>query len=169
LEQQVSQFLLAHLLVSSFLQVILHSHNHTGEVANMVSTGINYWAVLVAGMAYFILGAIWYAGPVFGNSWMKAIGKTKEQVEADFSAMKLVWAFFGSLVIAYGLARVLDWSNGATFADGIVAGALAAVCFVGASAFINDKMEGRSGMLFGINFLYTLLGFMIMGAIIGAW
>lgn len=135
----------------------------------MVSTSLNYWAVLVAGVVYFILGAIWYAGPVFGNAWMRAIGKSKEQVDADFSAMKLVWAFVGSLVIAYGIARVMDWSNGATYADGIVTGALAAVCFVGASSFINDRMESRSGMLFWINFLYSLIGFMIMGAIIGAW
>ncbi|GAB4321776.1 MAG: hypothetical protein Kow0074_12820 [Candidatus Zixiibacteriota bacterium] len=135
----------------------------------MVSSSLNYWAVLVAGLVYFVLGAIWYAAPVFGNAWMKAIGKTKEQVDADFSAMKLVWAFVGSLVIAYGIARVLDWSNGATYADGIVTGALAAVCFVGSSSFINDRMEGRSSMLFWINFLYSLIGFMIMGAIIGAW
>lgn len=135
----------------------------------METAGMNYWAVLVAGVAYFILGAIWYAGPVFGNAWMRAIGKTKEQVNAEFKPMKLVWAFIGSLVIAYGLARVLDWSNGDTIAAGIITGALAAVCFVGASAFINDQMEGRPMVLFGINFFYSLIGFMMMGAIIGAW
>ena len=51
----------------------------------MESAGVNYLAVLAAGGAAWILGAVWYAAPVFGNAWMAGIGKTKEQVEKDFS------------------------------------------------------------------------------------
>ena len=51
----------------------------------MESMAINYWAVLVAAVAYMILGAIWYSPILFGSAWMRLIGKTKEQAMADFS------------------------------------------------------------------------------------
>ena len=135
----------------------------------MIPIDLNYWSILAAGVSYFVLGALWYAAPVFGKSWMKAIGKTKEQVEADFSAMNLVWAFIGSLIIACGLARVIAWSGCAGLVGGIQVGVLVAVCFVGANTMIHDKMEGRPRILSAINFLYAFVGFAIMGAILGTW
>ena len=35
---------------------------------------VNYLAVLVAALAYFALGAIWYIPPVMGTTWQKAGG-----------------------------------------------------------------------------------------------
>ncbi len=35
---------------------------------------LNWLAVIVAAIAYFVLGAIWYAPPVLGNAWMRAGG-----------------------------------------------------------------------------------------------
>jgi len=130
---------------------------------------MNYWAVLVAGLAYFVLGAIWYAGPVFGNAWMAGIGKTREQVLADYSPTKLVWAFFGSMIASYGIARVMIWSGGNSLQDGLMVGSVAAVCFVGVAMGVNDNMESRPCKLTVINILYHIVGFLIMGAVIGLW
>ena len=77
----------------------------------MVSTGVNYVAILVAGAAYFVLGALWYSPVVFGNAWMGAVGKSKEELQKGSSALKMIWAFVGSLIIAYGLARILSWTG----------------------------------------------------------
>jgi len=41
----------------------------------------NYWAVLVAALAYWILGAIWYTG-LFGKQWMALTGMTEEKASA---------------------------------------------------------------------------------------
>ena len=49
----------------------------------MQTTGVNYLAVLVAGIVYFALGAVWYARPVFGKAWMEGVGKTEEQIKAS--------------------------------------------------------------------------------------
>ena len=130
---------------------------------------INYWAVLVAGAAYWALGALWYAGPVFGNVWMKGIGKTKEQTQADFSPLKLVWVFLAGLVSMYGIARIMYWTGGSTVAEGIQIGLLAGVCFVLATLFMHDTMESRRSSLTLINSLYSLVGFAVGGAILGAW
>jgi hypothetical protein len=33
---------------------------------------LNWPAVIVAALAYFAIGAVWYAPPVFGKAWMAA-------------------------------------------------------------------------------------------------
>ena len=135
----------------------------------MVSTGVNYLAILVAGVAYMILGAIWYSPALFGNAWMKGIGKTKEQVSADYTAFKMVWALIGSLIAAYGIARILSYMVAGTMWDAVLIALMAAICFVLTTTFINQSMEGRPTRLFFINGLYNLIGFFIMGLIIGGW
>jgi len=135
----------------------------------MESSGVNYLAILVAGVAAWILGAIWYAAPVFGNTWMQGIGKTKEQVEKDYSFMKMVWALIGYLVAGYGIARLLSFTLGDSLFDGVMIGLLGAVCLVAAPIAVNEIMEHRPPKLYFINAFYIIITFAVMGAIIGAW
>src|SRR5437016_6644383 len=65
-----------------------------------------FLAVIASTILSFVIGGIWYAGPVFGKAWMAALGKT----EADKEAMRkqapkgfvagLVGAFIASFVLA---------------------------------------------------------------------
>src|SRR2546430_6790428 len=43
-----------------------------------------FLAVIASTIGSFVIGGIWYAGPVFGKAWMAALGKT----EADKEAMR---------------------------------------------------------------------------------
>ena len=135
----------------------------------MDATKVNFLAVLVAGLAYFILGAVWYAKPVFGKAWMTGIGKTEDQLKAAFSPWKLVWCLIGSFIAAYGIARILSWLPSPGVGTGLMVGLLAGVCFVMTSMTINDVMESRPCKLTTINVLYHLVGFVVAGLIIGAW
>jgi hypothetical protein len=135
----------------------------------MSSSGVNYWAVLVGGGVYFLLGAIWYSKGLFGKVWMQGIGKTEVQIKAAFSPWKIVWALIGSLIAAYGIARALSWTSAITPAGGIMMGFLAGVCFILAPMTINDVMESRPMKLTAINVLYHMVGFLLIGFIIGAW
>jgi hypothetical protein len=135
----------------------------------MSPSGVNYWAVLVAAVVYFVFGALWYSRGVFGKAWMQAVNKTDEQLKAIYSPWKFVWAFIGSLLVAYGLARAMSWIPGASLSTGAMLGVLAGICFVMAPMTINDVMEGRPCKLTTINVLYNLIGFVAMGIIIGAW
>lgn len=134
-----------------------------------VTRSINYWAVLVAAASYFILGAAWYSGALFGKVWTTAIGKTPEQVKADYSPLNLLWVFILAWLAAYGIARVYIWSGGDSVGDGLWVGLLAGVCFAMATLGIHDIMEKRPRSLTGINVLYSILGFLLMGLIIGIW
>jgi len=135
----------------------------------MSASGVNYLAVLVAGVAYFLLGGIWYAKPIFGKVWMQASGQTDEQMKASFSIWKMVWAFIGSLIAAYGIARVLSWQAQVDAVRGLMVGLLVGVCFVFTIVTIRDQMESRPGKLTIISVIYNLIGLMMVGLIIGAW
>ncbi len=129
---------------------------------------INYLAVVVAAIAYMILGAIWYSPILFGKAWMTGIGKTKEQLAVG-SAMKYLWGLVFSFIAAYGIARLMLWTGRDTVADGIVIGLLAGICFVMTTMGINDTFEGRPSGLTMINILYHIVGFLVIGIILGAW
>ena len=135
----------------------------------MATITMNWWAIIVAALAYFALGAIWYSPPVFGNAWMKGIGKTKEQLRTGMSPLSFVWAFVFSFLAAYGIARICVWAQRGTVWDGIVIGLMAGVCFALTTLGINDTFERRPCQLTAINVLYYIVGFIIIGSIVGAW
>jgi hypothetical protein len=135
----------------------------------MEPAGINYLAVIVAAVAYMILGALWYSPVLFGNAWMRSIGKTKEQVTADFSPLNYLWALIASFLASYGIARIMLWTGSQGIGDAIKIAIVAGICFVVATMGVNDIFEGRKKGLTLINVLYHILGFIIAGIIIAAW
>lgn len=133
----------------------------------MFSGPLNYLAVLVAAVVYFIIGAVWFAAPVFGKTWMKELGKKEEDFKSGM-AQALITGFFCSVLIAYTLARVLQCLD-ATLADGIMGGFMMGVGFVAAVMLIHKKFERGSMTLFWIDSLYHVVSFMIMGVILAVW
>ncbi len=72
----------------------------------MTAGHVNYVAVLVAAVAAWIFGAIWFR--VFLTRWMDALGKTREQLlpggRRPVGAMAL--SFIAELLMAAVLAHV---------------------------------------------------------------
>src|SRR5204863_10151906 len=68
---------------------------------------VNHFAVWVAAIVHFIVGAGWYT--VLGAAWLAAIGKTEAQIKADQPnmAIPLIIALAVAIVIAYALAWLL--------------------------------------------------------------
>jgi surface polysaccharide O-acyltransferase-like enzyme len=130
---------------------------------------VNFLSVIVAAIAYMALGALWYSPVLFGNAWMKGIGKTKEQVAAGASPMNYVLALIYSFIAAYGIARLMIWTGRSTISDGIVIGLLAGICFVLSTMGVNDLFENRPRSLTFVNILYHIVGFIVVGVIVGAW
>ena len=130
---------------------------------------MNYLAILVCAVAYMILGAIWYSPVLFGNAWMKGIGKTKEQITADFSPINYLFALILSFVASYGIARVMLWTGATEITDGIKIGLLLGVCFVLATMGVNDLFEKRKCSLTIMNSLYHIVAFIVIGIIMSVW
>ena len=135
----------------------------------MPATSINFVAILAAAVAYTILGAIWYSPFVFGKTWMKLIGKTKEQVEKDFTPMNYLWALVTSFLASYGIARILFWMGYAGCVTGLKVGLVVGVCFALGSMWVTDAFEARPKALTIVNALFHLVGMILAGSIIGSW
>jgi hypothetical protein len=134
-------------------------------------------AVIVSTIASFVLGGIWYAGPVFGKAWMAALGRT----EADKEAMRkqapkgfvagLIGAFISSVVLALFLeyGRQANVGVPAGVLGGIVFGFLVWFGFLLTTGVSGAIFEGRSSKLVGINLGFSIVAYLLMGAILGIW
>ena len=86
---------------------------------------LNLLAIIVAGLAAFFLGAVWYMA-LFGKLWVKYNGYTPEQVAAMQKA-RPPQIFFGTMLLAYWLMATLMgflvyWVKAETLIDGILVG-----------------------------------------------
>lgn len=68
-----------------------------------VFASINWLAVVAATVVAMVLGFVWYYPAVFGNAWMKELGKTREQLGNPGPAYGFMLA--GAFVEAAVLAR----------------------------------------------------------------
>jgi len=128
--------------------------------------GINWLAVVVGVVVSNVVGFLWY-GPLFGNTWLRIIGKKREDIEASPS-MYAVTAV-ASLVTMVVLAMVIAAFGAETFVDGLVAGA---VVFIGLGATATFVFTTFSGPPLGAWFLlaaYQLLVHGVMGGVFATW
>jgi hypothetical protein len=128
----------------------------------------NYVAVVVAAVAYWILGAIWY-GALFSKPWMALEQMTDERARSMNPVLPYVITMVLNLLIAYVLSQIILWRNGNTAGRGAAIGVILWVGLIGPITFTTYMYEMRSHTLWAINEFYSLAGLVLMGAILGAW
>jgi len=128
----------------------------------------NYLAIVVAAIAYFLLGGLWY-GVLFHKAWMNLEQMTIEQARGVSHVIPYIVSFLLELLVAYSLAQLCIWRNANTASRGASVGALVWVGFVGPIALMTYMFEMRPRALYAINEFYPLAGLILMGAILGAW
>ena len=128
-----------------------------------MEVNINWLAVVLAALATFVVGGLWYS-LLFAKPWQKAAGVTDEQLKSG-TARVFVGSFILALVMAVFLAAFIG-REGAVF--GTLAGLAAGVGWVATALGVNYLFERRSPVLFAINGSYNVVTFTAMGAIIGA-
>jgi hypothetical protein len=132
---------------------------------NFVS--INYLAVLVAALAAYFFGALWYSPVLFGNTWIRALGKSKEELPAPRLTMFI--NFILTLVTALGLALLIKGLGVIKLFDGILIGLVIAIAFIVTNTLSEYLYSGASMKLFWIHAGYRVVYILIMGAILGVW
>lgn len=130
---------------------------------------INHWAVIVAAVVFFALGAVWYTA--LQVPWLAGIGKSLDELTRDQGGSPLPFAigFLAVLVMCYTLAWIVYKGMTPTAANGALTGAVIAFGIVGAVLALNYGFEARGITLWLINAGYVVVGLVISGAIIGAW
>ena len=127
---------------------------------------LNWLAIGGAGLASFMVGAVWYNTKVFGATWMRLNGITEADAKKGHPGMIMGGAFALTVLTAYCIARLLlvggGWEGGAKV--GLLVGA--AVAF---GTGINYLFEQKPMRLWAINGGHQLVTCVLSGAILGAW
>ena len=127
--------------------------------------GINWLAVVAAGLSAFALGGVWY-GPLFKHAWCREAGVAPDKPNGHPAAV-----FGGAIVLSLIAAAVLAIFLGPKpeLRHAVSLGFHAGVFFVATSFGINYLFAGRSLKLWAIDGGYHVLQFTLYGLILGLW
>ena len=126
---------------------------------------VNYWAVLVAAIAAYAVGAIWYSPVLFSSIWAAELKRAPGQmVGAGFTApVAMIYEFISTFVMTYVLANIILFTDANTASLAIIIGIWLWVGFIAMHAISGVWFEGRSWRLFAISTGHRLV------AILGVW
>lgn len=131
----------------------------------MQFAGTNYTAVLLAALAAWLFGSLWYG--VLAKPWLKA-------ARLDVAAMKrgvtpFIVSFIAELVMATVLAGAIGHlgPGQVTLTNGIVSGAILWAGFIATTFAVNHRFQGFGWDLTLIDAGHWLGVVLIMGAVIG--
>ena len=132
---------------------------------------INVWAVLVASLAFWALGALWYSPVLFGKRWQKEVGFN----EGEIKHMNMVKVFGTSFVLMLFMVWALNFvinshkPEDVDLARGLCYGVFTGFFFSTLTMGINYLYQRRSIVLWLIDGFYMILGLGIAGMILGVW
>lgn len=130
-----------------------------------MGTEIHWLAVLVAAVAGFAVGALWY-GPLFGKAWMAERGITQE--DAAKANMPLIFgtAFVLNLVASFVLDHVLGTYGAPDLGLSVMIAGGIALGFIVTSLGVNYLFSRESMRLFLIDAGYWLVVYCVMGVVL---
>lgn len=129
---------------------------------------LNWLAVVVAGLAYFVLGAVWYSEPLMGRQYRSALGLDPDRSGTP-EPKSLIVNLVGWLVSALALALVMVAAGASGVGDGILFGLLVGVGMVVSQMLVTTTYEGRGTALVKVNAPYAIIGYVVMGIILATW
>jgi len=134
-------------------------------------TELNWLAVAVATVAYFMLGAIWYSKILFANSWIRATGVDMSKPDAKKGVGGIMaLTFVLEFVICIGLGILVYRLNltGGVMA-GIKLGLMTGVCFAATTITISYLYQTKPRSLSFIDGGYHVAGNILAAVILCLW
>ena len=141
----------------------------------MTFTGVNYLAVLIAGIAGWLLGAVWYG--LLAKPWVAAHGKIMDQFKAEVEARKgtpasylpYILAFVAGVLMAWVLAGLIGHlgPGQVTVRNAVISALFMWIGFVATTMVVNNAFAMRKAMLTVIDSGHWLAVLLLQGAIIG--
>lgn len=134
----------------------------------MAFGGMNYMAILVAAIASYVFGAIWYMA--LSKQWIAALGQTEEEFKTRKpSAVPFIIAFIAQLVMAFVLAGTIGHLGvgQVTPRNGIISALFIWAGFVLTTLATNHGFQGNKRSLTVIDGLHWLGVLLIQGLVIG--
>jgi hypothetical protein len=142
---------------------------------------LNYLAIVVAAVAGWILGAIWYG--VLSAQWIAALGKTKEILAQEREARKaagqgqmteimpFVLSFIAELIMAWALAALMFQVGVGppTVGSGLLWAVFVWFGFILTTNALNNAYPMRKPALTVIDSLHWLAVLAVMSLVLSLW
>lgn len=129
---------------------------------------INWVAVVVAAVASFVIGMVWYSPMLFGNTWMKLSGVDPKKTKGDKKKMMLASMLGGAvtaLVTSSVMAHFIDYTGATTAVAGAVTAFWAWLGFVATVQAGSILWEGKPTKLFLLNTAQSLASLVVIAVI----
>ncbi|NIR50552.1 DUF1761 domain-containing protein [candidate division KSB1 bacterium] len=133
-------------------------------------SNLNYLAVFVSGLVYWIVGGVWYAA-IFSKQYQAALNfspEEKDEAQKDFPKA-LGMHFLSGLITSLILANLVRFMGANSFLQGVTAGFW---IWLGFALTINLNyllFERRPKVLFFVNTGFFLIAFVVMGGVLAVW
>jgi len=130
--------------------------------------GVNYWAVLLAAVLNFIIGALWYSPLLFMNTWIKLSGFSKKDMKCEKKGMFMgfISSFIGALILSFVIAVLFESLSLGGILNAIFVAVLVWLGFTAATSFTETIYSKRSKSLFFLNAGYQLVGVIVMAIVL---
>lgn len=131
---------------------------------------INWLHVLVAAIAYFMIGGLWYSKILFGTKWaaLQKIDMSDPEKNKGVPAI-MFYSFIFMLITVIGLAILVARLDLVLFSSAIKLGLTTGICFAVMSMSISFVYERKPLALYFISGGYQLAGNIVAAIILVMW
>lgn len=129
---------------------------------------LNWLAVLVATVAWFIFSAIWYSVPPLSNAWQKA-SKVETTGDGPPLAILFIPTLIGYFVTSVVIALLVKAIGADDWMDGLWLGIALGVGFGAVGALVNQVYERKGSTYWLINGINAVIAYSIVAVILSVW
>ncbi len=130
---------------------------------------MNYWALVVAAVAAFLVSSIWYSPLLFGKTWMDLRGMNPGAIAAMRPPVgEMIGEFVKTLVVAYVLAYFVVRLGVGDWKDAVVLGVWMWIGFY-ATLLGSVIHENYPWKLYAVHAGDGLVRTLLMTLILGVW
>jgi hypothetical protein len=130
---------------------------------------VNFLAVLVTGIAIFMLGGLWYSPVLFAKPWVALQGKTMEEMSGGAKPGLYVQVFVCGLLVAWAMAVIMSHMTSPSLMDGVKLGLLCWLGFAGATSYGTALFSFKPKALWLIDTGFNLVSMVLAGVILSVW
>lgn len=135
-----------------------------------IFSDINWLAILVSAIGYFILGAVWYSKALFGTKWAALVGVDMTDPNKSKGMAKMMTGTFVLILIAcMGIAMLVARMDLSVLLSAFKLGLITGICFATTAVSISFIYESRPTALYFIDCGYHLAGHLIAAIILVLW
>ena len=130
--------------------------------------GTSLTGLLLATLAFYILGAVWY-GALFAEQWMMLSGLTEETANANMEklgAMMWIWGILITILQVVGIATILNWAKASGLISCVKVASVPAVLFALPVIAYGTLYGAMPIEMLMIDFFHMLTGYILVGGIL---